>query len=995
MRVSVDQLKERALALDSAGLVEALGALDEDERAEAREWVLRDRTFFDEVRRAEPDFNDKARYGAAPWMRVLCVVALCPPAEAARAVRWGDIWDHMTPDAREHTAQLVAAQPRDWAETFLVTTAGLRLSRSDADHAGYCLAWLVDRGLADHDLPCPDGAVFLQHHLRDGWRVPVDAARLRADRLMPDLVHLMIERGFAGNLSALHEAVPELVADGILDRTRLVRSCLEALTAETRVGSQRVVAKVLAALDLRADEVPGGLAYLTGVIATGDGSVGSVLLPRALALTQDAAGLEELTRVIAGRKERKQKQVLLAFLRDPATSGRAGLDAVLASLEVLAVGQEDSALLHGVAAARAELGAPVDPEEHGHEVVGLWLLDLDPGPVLTWRDWMDRERFGWHRHLDRRTEPYAAASEFTVDTFVRDLAAHGPDHLVALCHRLRVDGNLALTRLPDLVEPAFLAGGLRILWPAVISIADDVASGGRLIPGLAELLRLLTRYAAEVPDGVTLPSQLARLASGGGSTKTQLEARALGAALARVADDAFETPDPAASPRTTRGLWDLRPRVPVLARLLEPYHPYYNRLRDSDLPYLLALGDGIDERTHMEFGQVLVMDVHLVRELASEAQWSGVDDVRRRVAAAPRLPGSDRGPTSRAIRAWDQGELTTASYWDVLAADRTTGPSLDHVVFAWTCEQLVRLETHPGLLSGTHSTSGSVVPARLAEVVRSFAGIATVGPLDLLLTLTRLRVEATEHDRAALDSLDGLELWTDPAVTPHGSFDVVPIITGQIEDPGRPLDLARFGGVTEDDLRGPASHHEVRRRVWPRDPSLAQPERDSTHSGNAPWVLEDGRLPTKAWQKLFGDTFSDNAVVRERALTHIVELSAYDGVLDPSVTLPTVLAWFDGGHLPLGRFADALQWLFERGGLRQLWPLGPGVAAAAVQRSPKPSGLPFLLSSLATYAPEVPPDHRTIPAEIAALAASTGRTKGHSAARDLVAALEHGERVLS
>src|SRR5690349_12852701 len=96
----------RALALDAPGLAEALDALDEKERAEARAWVLSDKTFFSTLREREPQplrFDDPTRdlYGAAPWLRVMCLIATCSPAEAARAVQWEHIWDHMTPVARD------------------------------------------------------------------------------------------------------------------------------------------------------------------------------------------------------------------------------------------------------------------------------------------------------------------------------------------------------------------------------------------------------------------------------------------------------------------------------------------------------------------------------------------------------------------------------------------------------------------------------------------------------------------------------------------------------------------------------------------------------------------------------------------------------------------------------------------------------------------------------------------------------------------------------
>lgn len=933
----------------------------------------------------------------------MCLVALCSPAEAARAIRWGEVWGNREPIARKHARRLLADRPDEWARTFLTTTAGLPLSKSDGKMGGVQLAWLVLRGLADHDLPCPDGRIFLEYSGgRFSRQFDDEMANFRANRLNPDQVYLKFAAGFAADYDALPEAIDELIGEGSLDRCRLLETCLQTLTTQTRVGSQRVVGKVMAALDMRPTDIPGGLSFLSGVIATCDGSIGAVLLPLALQTVIETAGraadettgLEELTRVIAGRKEVKQKQVLLAWLREPATVAAVGAAEVLVALEVLAAGQEEASLLRSIEAARAELGAPAPATEPPGDVLGLWQLDIVPGP--------SRERPWWMRDgddrgstltsfLNRHHEDYKPATEYYIDVFVHGATENRADDLVALCKRLRVGGNLALTRCIRLLEPAFLAGGLRIVWPAALDIADDIASAGRILAGLPELLRLLTRYAPEVPDGWSLPPHLAQLAAASGNTKSQLEARALGAALARV-EAADYTETEVEQPATVvRGLWDMRPQGPVLGLLLNPHFSHY-RGSDSDLMYSLAIGNGLATRFRVPY-QGIVMDAHLVELLTTAVQTGDLDAVRNRIARVPRLPGSDHGPTGRALQLWQHGHLTARTYDDVLAADRVQGPSaLDRVVFGWTCEQLVRLPTHPGLLSRPGATDGSVVVPMLVNQLRSFAGIATVGPLDLLLTLTRLYVEPGDADQALNALREVPSVWTDPAVTRTTSgvksFDVVPVIRAWIADGGMtettvPVDLGLFTGLSELDLRGPASHQDVLRRVWPRD--RRQPETPFvSYTYEDRFELQGGRLPAQAWARLLSGVIWQR---EDTALTHIVELARFDGVLDETVTVPVALSALSKGNLPLGPFSDGLHWLFERGGLRQLWPLGMAVAAAASAQTRKPTGLAFLLSCLATYAPEVPAAARTVPPEVAALAAAASATKSRAAARDLVAAL--------
>ncbi len=568
---------------------------------------------------------------------------------------------------------------------------------------------------------------------------------------------------------------------------------------------------------------------------------------------------------------------------------------------------------------------------------------------------------------------------------------------VELCRQLAVAGNLAVGRCVRLLEAAFLAGGLRVLWPAALTIADNAAAAGRTPPGLPDLLRLLTRYAPEVPDGGSLPPHLDHLAAATGSTKSQLEARALGAALARVGAADF-TPGRVEKPETVvRGLWDLRPTGPVLGRLLDPYYPNYRGESDDNLKYLLAIGNGLaDRRQGHNDGHA--RDANLLRELASCVQTGDLEEVRARFARSPRLPGTDQGPTWQALELWMSGRLTPSTYDDVLAADRTRGHALDRVVFAWTCEQLVRLPTHPGLLCSPALTDGTVHAARLANLLRSLAGHSTVGPLDLLLTLTRLQVapDMVEEALALLDDVPSV--WTDPAVTRTAtgveSFDVVPVIRAWIagngmSGTGLPVDVGQFTGITEADLRGPASHEDVLYRVWPRRQNLPE-HHVATYSGGGRTELQDGHLPAEAWGPLLSGMVSDYQWQRESYLTHIRELARFDGVLDKSVTVPTAVAWLSGGHLSLGRFSDGLQWLFERGGLRELWALGLEVAAAASTQTPKPAGLSSLLSGLSAYAHEVPDGERAVPPELTALAEAKSASKSRAAARALIEALDGG-----
>lgn len=553
----VEDLKRHVQTLDASGLGAVLGTMDAEERAAARAWVLKSRHFFRDLWQVEHRAAQEL-HGTLPWMRVMCLISLCPPVEAARAIRWEDLWTHMTPVACDLAFEMLIAKPLSWAQLFLETVSATRLSKSELNRNAGALERFVDGGLAAHDLPCPDGLAFLQSHLVGDatWR-PFTADQIRHDRLVPDIVYLKIRRGLAAQLSSLEDLLGELVDDGTLDRAELVRSCLESLTFETRPGSQRAVVRFMSVLDVKVEEVPGGFAFLAGVIATSDGVTASYFLPMALERVETVADVVELTAVIAGRKELKLKRALLSGLNDAALLARIGDEGVREGLELLLHGLEDSSLaakIHKRLAAMGVAPALADPDA----VLGLWELELNPGPERTWSWWLEmphtRARYQWRSYLDRSFEDYPDAFEFIADGFARELAASGAANFLERCRELRREGRLGLQRLIRLAEPAILAGGLSVLWPALLEVVDGDLSAGSISTGMPDLLRMLRRYAAEVPHG-PVPSSLVDLAAANGATKSQHEARALLEAL-----DYLDRPDhtrsvPVTSTRPTRSLW--------------------------------------------------------------------------------------------------------------------------------------------------------------------------------------------------------------------------------------------------------------------------------------------------------------------------------------------------------------------------------------------------------------------------------------------------------
>ena len=544
-----------------------------------------------------------------------------------------------------------------------------------------------------------------------------------------------------------------------------------------------------------------------------------------------------------------------------------------------------------------------------------------------------------------------------------------------------------MTRLVTLFEAAFLAGCLRLMWPAALIVADDLASASRTPAGLPDLLRMLTRYAPEVPDGESLPSHLTALAAGPGKTMAHLEARSLGAALARVDVADYRPQSGAAEAMGGRGLWAMRVPVPVRARVVDSMH-FTAEIADHSLQSLLDLDLGLGDRISTNGPRHLPRhDDQLVRWLALGVQRQGLEPVRERVRAFRRRPAS-----APPRRRWTGGKAAPSTRRRTTSTRSECGASYRPVRTG---------SSSPG---GASSSSGSP-PTQGCSGCRTRgtepwtsstwsrgSGVGRASPMSRRWTWSLRSRGCVPVKSAEADRLDGLALWTDPAT--GAPFDVVPVVRRWVRGGGLgshrlPLDLSLVPGLTQADLLGAASHPDVLARVRPADPGLRAVAPECGLVGIlSPWLV-DGRISVDAWEhNLLKGMCTDHAWTQDRALRHVAELAQHDGVLAPEVTVPPAVRWLEGGHLPLARFTESVQWVIERGGLRALWPLALGVADAAAVRTPKPNGLAVLLSSLATYAAEVPVAERSVPDGLRALAGARGSSKSHAAARSLVAALE-------
>ena len=355
---------------DLVAAYELLHGLDHDELRDAKTWFADSRRWFRDLGQnvsfAGDTQDDRAvSRHEGMWIVSLCAVVLCGPRTAAQRVPWDEHWDYMEHEGEAAFVQLLWERDRGWVAEFVVAASEVRLGRH-ATNVNPTLSRVLRAVATHHGLPCPPGDTFIKVWYagtplmqKQSWQMDRSAEGLAAwlavDPLMPELLLRFLASGESGDLPELPGAVGRLVRSGSVDRSAVLGETLQQLTTNQRPKSQRVLAGILAELELGADEVPGGLTYLLGVLSTADRALHPALLPTAIALMSDSAGCRQLADVIAARPEKKAKEPLLAGLKQPETVERVGVAAVGDALDVLGAG-DDAAFSAKIVAARESLG---------------------------------------------------------------------------------------------------------------------------------------------------------------------------------------------------------------------------------------------------------------------------------------------------------------------------------------------------------------------------------------------------------------------------------------------------------------------------------------------------------------------------------------------------------------------------------------------------------------------------------------------------------------
>lgn len=679
-----------------AARLASTGRLWERVRSE-RTWVRADREPWSGWSREALDeawARDRAWQIDLAWSEVLVVLRLLPPSVAARRLRARRVFASASPygDAERWAAgearcvEAALGRGTEWGRRFVDALADHTAGRYPDELVG-----LVDRVLDEWDLPCPTGPDFVRSWL---WRLDehhgeAELTRaLRADRHTPRILPVVITAAEGRLTDDFAAAVAAVVRDGLVDRAAVVTRLLEALDPPRSPGVQRWLRALVDDLSLRCDEVPGGLPFVLGVLATSTPGLATALLPIAVDLVADGEELVDLTSTVLSRPGEGLRLSLLSRLTAAGLRDRLGVAAVLAALADLGrtddllladrVARAMAALSHGKgegAAGRGDVHLPHDGADGvSSEPLGLWDLDVR----ATWPrhpdGWLDGADWTLHTmvvDLFSRSGTAVRARGSRVDALALTLVhrAPAPGLVLSLLRRLLVTDELSVPAVTRGMEQLFLAGVMRHLWRDALQLAGLACARSPRDAGLHGYLRMLAGYAVEAPDR-PLPEGVAMLAEAPGRTKAHLEARRLRDAL-RGVDTQTESDQATSGPVEGDGWWLRPPRlwagcptVPV-----DVGDRVAKRASTEDLTAWVVRIASFKRRESRYGGRpaagpgrIVEPSLHLA-SLVEAAHDHGVDALRDALADHP--SAMDRALVSAwaVLQLWQRGGLTPEVHW--------------------------------------------------------------------------------------------------------------------------------------------------------------------------------------------------------------------------------------------------------------------------------------------------------------------------------------------
>lgn len=304
------------------------------------------------------------------------VLACATPAQAAKEfARLTFGWTRNASD--QLVVAAAAARGHDFCQAFLATASRQTYGQEEEWTLGWLARFalpLVAAGVAE----LPDGPAFGRgwaHEFASGAPDEPLVDRLRTSPAVAEGLSLAIAspramaafEAWHGSGPQLEDAVARLVEEGVLERERVLRDILGALTRQDTAHSQRTLARLLAGLGFSGADAAPRVPTLLQLLATVRGPVTAALLPALL----DAAGDEDVVAVaetVFARPEKAQRQLLLRRL--VAGADRWSRDAQVRALTVAAQ-LPDEAMAGRATKALTTLGAEA-PAEAALPLDGLW-----------------------------------------------------------------------------------------------------------------------------------------------------------------------------------------------------------------------------------------------------------------------------------------------------------------------------------------------------------------------------------------------------------------------------------------------------------------------------------------------------------------------------------------------------------------------------------------------------------------------------------------------
>ncbi|WP_427005391.1 hypothetical protein [Pseudarthrobacter sp. H2] len=386
----VQEVRRLVTAGDRSALLKYITAPPPDELAEAAKWFVKGgRTLLAKDRDWRLQTTDtRDDMPVRDFVRNVLIVALNPPATAAKALPWGDMRSNLTSEVLT-LLDILVAKGEEWCRRFVAAAmernakAGerpavvavrhclpliLHFGVSTAHFGAYPRLWAFyyrvlatgwihevwnDEIAAQFEYPGWSGVEFrigpagtavvfpkMQKSLLELWDQDATAATtlLRCFEV-PDALGPLTRMGMPTEWT-VGTAVRGYLDRGIFSREEVFGKVRTALARGDGLPTQRVLADVLKSCQPSPEEVAASIPLFLSTVATAPGFLSSPAFGLLLRAPLDGGDLQDLSVAVFGRTEKKPQELLVRHLKSLRTSGTYDA-AVLAACWEAAAGSSD------------------------------------------------------------------------------------------------------------------------------------------------------------------------------------------------------------------------------------------------------------------------------------------------------------------------------------------------------------------------------------------------------------------------------------------------------------------------------------------------------------------------------------------------------------------------------------------------------------------------------------------------------------------------------